>query len=87
MPLVEDTKEKPAAAYQFPTFKQTLYDYTFDKEKMVWIAWDWLVPDYVHNRQLHIDEILVPTVDTLRIEWLLRLMNSVRLVVYLRFLF
>lgn len=79
MPLVEDTKEKPAAAYQFPTCKPTLYDYTFDKDKMVWIAWEWLVPDYTHNRELNIYDILVPTIDTLRTEWLLQLMNSVNL--------
>lgn len=79
MPLVEDTKEKPAAAYQFPTCKPTLYDYTVDKDKMVWIAWEWLVPDYTHNRELNIYDILVPTIDTLRTEWLLQLMNSVNL--------
>uniref|UniRef100_A0A336KTI1 CSON011058 protein n=1 Tax=Culicoides sonorensis TaxID=179676 RepID=A0A336KTI1_CULSO len=77
MPLVEDSREKPAASYQFPTCKPTLYDYTFDKDKMVWIAWEWLVPNYTHNRELNIYDILVPTIDTLRTEWLLQLMNSI----------
>lgn len=77
VPLVEDTKEKPAAAYQFPTNQPTLYDYTFDRDKMVWIAWEWLVPDYIHNRESNIYDILVPTIDTLKTEWYLQLMNSV----------
>lgn len=77
MPMFEDTKEKPAAAYQLPTSKPTLYDYMFDKEQMVWVAWDWLVPNYEHDRNLSIYEILVPTVDTLRTEWILKLSNDV----------
>lgn len=55
----------------------TLYDYYFDMEKMNWIAWDWIVPKYVHDRQKKFTEILVPTIDTMRITWVLKLMNSV----------
>lgn len=77
LPLVEDTIEKPAQPYQLPTAKQTLYEYTFVKEKMVWMAWEWLVPTYTHNRIADIYDILVPTEDTLKIEWILGRLNAV----------
>lgn len=74
---IEDTFVKPATAVQCPSSKETMYDYFFDKSKRVWMAWEWIVPDYIHNRNLQMSEILVPTVDTLRTESILTLMNSV----------
>lgn len=80
---IEDTIDKPATSSQCPTSKLTLYDYYFDKEKKYWVAWEWIIPNYIHNRTINFSEILVPTVDTLRIENILTLMNSV---IYLKFI-
>lgn len=74
---VEDTQDKPANTTQIPTSKPFLYDYFFDMEKLQWIAWAWLVPEYIHNRMQSFTEILVPTVDTVRVGWVLNLMNNV----------
>ncbi|XP_055585529.1 dynein axonemal heavy chain 10-like [Uranotaenia lowii] len=75
---VEDTPEVPAKAGQVPSLKPTLYDYFFDREKKQWIAWEWVVPEYIHNSQMAFSEILVPTTDTLQAEWILRSMNDIR---------
>jgi dynein heavy chain, axonemal len=75
---VQDTVERPANTTQCPTSKSTLYEYFFDAVKKEWIAWDWIIPEYVHNVNGKFSDILVPTVDTLRTEWMLNLMNQVR---------
>lgn len=74
---VQDTIEKPANATQCPSAKAMLYEYFFDQERREWIAWDWIVPDYMHNPSAKFSDILVPTVDTLRTEFVLGLMNQV----------
>ncbi|XP_052562272.1 dynein axonemal heavy chain 10 isoform X4 [Culex pipiens pallens] len=74
----EDSATAPAKAGQLPTLKPTLYDYFFDMEKKVWLAWEWVVPQYVHNREMTFGEILVPTVDTLQTKWTLKSMNDIR---------
>ena len=56
----------------------TLYDFFFDRKKNKWIPWTQLVPDYVHNPEAKFYEILVPTVDTVRATWLLKLMVETR---------
>lgn len=77
MMSVQDSVDKPANTSQCPTSKSTLYEYYFDIERKEWIAWDWIVPDYIHNPKEKFSDILVPTVDTLRTEWILNLMNYV----------
>ena len=77
MMSVQDSPEKPANTSQCPTTKSTLYEYYFDIERKEWIAWDWMIPDYIHNPMEKFSDILVPTVDTLRTEWILNLMNYV----------
>ncbi|XP_062558011.1 dynein axonemal heavy chain 10 isoform X2 [Armigeres subalbatus] len=74
----EDSPNAPAKAGQVPTLKPTLYEYFFDMEKKVWLAWEWIVPNYVHDREVPFSEILVPTVDTLQTEWILKAMNDIR---------
>lgn len=74
---VQDSKEKPANTTQCPSEKSTLYEYFFDIERREWIAWEWMIPEYVHKPSTNFSEILVPTVDTLRTEWVLNLMNQV----------
>lgn len=78
MMQVEDTIENPATSNQCPTSRPTLYEYFFDQTKLIWMAWEWLVPKYIHDRNVKFSEILVPTVDTLRIEWVLNLMNEIK---------
>ena len=40
-----------------------------------------MVPEYVHDTGRQLSEILVPTVDTVKTAWLLKLMNEVRITV------
>lgn len=74
---IEDSPETPANTTQFPTAKPTLFEYFFDQEKKSWTAWEWIVPDYVHDPNVKFNDILVPTVDTMRTEKILSLMNEV----------
>uniref|UniRef100_A0A182NRZ8 AAA+ ATPase domain-containing protein n=1 Tax=Anopheles dirus TaxID=7168 RepID=A0A182NRZ8_9DIPT len=74
----EDTQENPASTGQLPTLKPTLFDYFFDIERKQWLAWEWVIPSYEHDAGLHFSDILVPTMDTLKIEKILDLMNKVR---------
>ncbi|XP_058811885.1 dynein axonemal heavy chain 10 isoform X1 [Topomyia yanbarensis] len=74
----EDSESAPAKVGQLPSLKPTLYDYFFDLEKKVWIAWEWVVPKYVHDRGMPFSEILVPTIETLQAEWILKSMNDIR---------
>lgn len=73
----DDTDEAPAKVGKMPTKFPTLYDYFLDIKKYCWIAWDWLVPAYVHDREKRFSEILVPTIDTVRTTFVLKLMNKV----------
>ncbi|XP_073962936.1 dynein axonemal heavy chain 10-like [Choristoneura fumiferana] len=66
MMLVEDNPEKKATTKHFPMGKPTLYDYCLELETKTWEAWEWLVPEYVHDRDMRFSAVLVPTVDTLR---------------------
>lgn len=75
---VQDSEEKPANSAQCPSAKPTLYEYFFDIERKFWIAYEWIIPEYVHNPAAYFSDILVPTVDTMRTEWTLSLMNTVR---------
>jgi dynein heavy chain, axonemal len=74
---VSDTEEKPANFTQYPSAKSTLYEYFFNLEQKEWIAWEWMVPQHIHNSQQKFNDILVPTDDTLRTDWVLSLMNQV----------
>lgn len=73
----EDSFEVRARSDQYPTFKETLYEYFMDRQTKTWTSWEWIVPDYIHNATTVFSEILVPTVDTLRINHILSLMNRV----------
>ncbi|VVD00171.1 unnamed protein product [Leptidea sinapis] len=55
----------------------TLYDYCLELETRTWEAWEWLVPQYEHDRGMRFSSILVPTVDTLRLTWLIKIMESI----------
>jgi len=53
-----------------------MYDYMLDVKQKVWIAWKWLTPIYVHDREKNFTDILVQTIDTLRTIWFMNLMNN-----------
>lgn len=61
-----------------PSVEPTLYEYFWDGEQKNWMPWSKLVPKYVHNPEMKFNEILVPTVDTVRTTWLLQLMVKIR---------
>ncbi|XP_066245712.1 dynein axonemal heavy chain 10 isoform X2 [Euwallacea similis] len=76
MSTVNDTVDQNCDLVHFPTAFATLYDYFLDVKQKVWVAWDWLVPRYVHEKDLRFSQILVPTVDTVRVTYILQLMNK-----------
>ena len=73
-----EEKGKAVRPGELPASYPTLFDYFFDVSERVWKAWSSLVPEYVHNPEKRYNEILVPTVDTVRNEWVLNLMYSVK---------
>ena len=62
---------------ELPTAQPTLYEYYFDSAQAKWIPWMKVVPDYVHDPAVKFNEILVPTVDTVRSKWLVELMVGI----------
>lgn len=44
----------------------------FDVKEFHWVEWRRLVPKYVHNTAVPYPEIVVPTVETVKLEWLLK---------------
>lgn len=77
-PTTIDTIDKPANIMECPTTKKTLYEYFFDFNRNVWIAYDWIVPQYIHDVNLKFNEIFVPTADTIRINQILNQLGNVR---------
>ncbi len=55
---------------------KTWFEYFFDGEK--WVNWSKLVPKYIHDRALKFTDILVPTSDTVRALWLLKLQTTAK---------
>ncbi|EDQ84603.1 uncharacterized protein MONBRDRAFT_39235 [Monosiga brevicollis MX1] len=60
-----------------PGDKATLYEYFFDLAARRWVPWEAVVPSYEHDVTRPFHEILVPTVDTVRTSWLLRLQTTI----------
>jgi dynein heavy chain len=56
---------------QLPGTDKSMYDFHFDLEELKWISWNSYVPTYEHKRQVPFNDILVPTLDTVRHTWLL----------------
>jgi dynein heavy chain len=51
-----------------------VYDYTWDLKKKQWISWLDTVPEYVVNTQKSFETILVPTLDSIRMKSLTKLL-------------
>ncbi|XP_012945762.1 dynein heavy chain 10, axonemal-like [Aplysia californica] len=76
MSAIQDETVEPKVG-ELPSWK-TLYDFTYDVDRRVWVPWAKLVPEYVHDPQRKFYDILVPTVETFRATWLLQLMMNIK---------
>ncbi|KAI5616269.1 dynein heavy chain 10, axonemal [Silurus asotus] len=74
---VHDEK-KLAGPGELPGSLPTLYDFHFNANTKKWTPWSSLVPKYIHNPDMKFIDILVPTVDTTRTNWLLDQMVKVK---------
>nr|XP_026696380.1 dynein heavy chain 10, axonemal isoform X1 [Ciona intestinalis]XP_026696381.1 dynein heavy chain 10, axonemal isoform X2 [Ciona intestinalis] len=75
---VNDDEKSPARPGEIPTKYSTLYDYHFDIDENAWLPWSQIVPKYEHDPELKYNQILVPTIDTTRTTWLLKLMVTIK---------
>ena len=78
MTIADDKDTVFAKPGELPGHYPTLFDYFFDIDEKVWKSWKTLVPEYVHDTSKRYNEILVPTIDTVRTEWLLGLMHNIK---------
>ncbi|KAM7359342.1 dynein heavy chain at 89D isoform 2-T2 [Cochliomyia hominivorax] len=78
LPCIEDTINKPATGGQLPTYKPTLYEYFYCRQSSCWMAWEWVVPLYVHDPNTKFSEILVHTVDSTRTVNILNLNSYIK---------
>ncbi|XP_060580911.1 dynein axonemal heavy chain 10-like isoform X1 [Ruditapes philippinarum] len=78
MSNVTDDDKTLAGLGELPSTHETLYEYFWDLEQKKWIPWAKLVPKYVHAPEKKYNEILVPTIDTVRTTWILNLMVSIK---------
>ena len=62
---------------EIPILLPTIFDYYLNVEKLTWVSWSSMVPNYVHNPDVHYNQILVPTIDTVRSKWLVQLMVQI----------
>ncbi|XP_047141246.1 dynein axonemal heavy chain 10 isoform X1 [Hydra vulgaris] len=74
LPLSMDTE---VGCTQIPILLPTLFDYFLSLEKCAWISWSSMVPNYIHDPNVHYNQILVPTIDTVRSKWLVKLMVQI----------
>eukprot|EP00102_Acyrthosiphon_pisum_P015188 XP_008185630.2 PREDICTED: dynein heavy chain 10, axonemal [Acyrthosiphon pisum] len=75
---MDDSPSKRASFKFIPCHEETWYEYYLDIEQQIWVPWNTLVPKYEHNPNIKFNEILVPTVDSTRVTWLLNLMTDVK---------
>ncbi|CAF4691617.1 unnamed protein product, partial [Rotaria sp. Silwood1] len=78
MSSVDEGPDGTAKFDELPTHEATLFEYFFEASKECWISWKRLVPKYVHNPERKFYDILVPTIDTCRSDWLLQLCYRIK---------
>ena len=71
LPMKTVDDDKLAGPGEIPCVEPTVFEYFWDGERVGWVPWVQLVPEYVHRPELKFNQILVPTVDTVRITWIL----------------
>ncbi|KAF0291565.1 Dynein heavy chain 10, axonemal [Amphibalanus amphitrite] len=76
LPGLADDGQRRAKGDEWPTTEPTMFDYFWDTSAAVWVPWRDKVPEYVHDPAVKFNDILVPTVDTVRTTWLLSLMTE-----------
>ncbi|KAG5280454.1 hypothetical protein AALO_G00060150 [Alosa alosa] len=77
MTVVHDP-EVLAGPGEIPGYLPTLYEFHFDVCKKKWVPWTSLVTRYVHCPDVKFIDILVPTVDTTRANWILEQMVKIK---------
>lgn len=70
-------RSKQKSLKYIPSGEPTWYDYYLDFSTLEWISWKNAVPEYIHNDTITFDDILVPTVESTRLVWILKLINEV----------
>ena len=71
LPIKSVDDDKLAGAGEIPGVEATVFEYFWDNDKVGWVPWVQLIPEYVHHPELPFNKILVPTVDTVRTTWIL----------------
>ena len=56
-----------AKSGQLPNEKLLLFDHIFQPELDQWTKWNDLIPNYEHDRSKRFTDLLVPTIDTVRL--------------------
>jgi dynein heavy chain, axonemal len=59
--------------YKFPA-EGLVYDYCFNREKKEWIYWINTVPAYSVDNRMGYGEIVVPTLDSIRMKYIKRIL-------------
>ncbi|XP_050408300.1 dynein axonemal heavy chain 10 [Patella vulgata] len=75
--LTMNQDDKMAGPGELPQ-NSLLYEYFWDGEQKKWVPWSKLVPKYIHDPEIKYNEILVPTIDTVRTTWLIKLMVEIK---------
>eukprot|EP00002_Diphylleia_rotans_P017763 TRINITY_DN3442_c0_g1_i2.p1 TRINITY_DN3442_c0_g1~~TRINITY_DN3442_c0_g1_i2.p1 ORF type:complete len:3137 (-),score=716.67 TRINITY_DN3442_c0_g1_i2:70-9480(-) len=76
--IMIDNPNVPVGPGQLPTYLPTLFEFYFDYQNAKWVTWSSIVKPYTPPPDRKFSSILVPTVDTVRIAWLLDAMVRVR---------
>ncbi|XP_048858906.1 dynein axonemal heavy chain 10 [Brienomyrus brachyistius] len=63
---------------ELPGSLPSLFDFHFDRTLNKWVPWSSMVPKYIHSTEVKFIDILVPTVDTTRVNWLLEQMVKIK---------
>lgn len=62
---------------EMPTVHGLMFEYAWVPEEKEWRPWKTLVSEYNYNPDLTFSQILVPTVDTEKTTWVLKVMEKV----------